>query len=338
MEALRTFFAQTWVRRISFFLLVVVLLYSLRHMLNLLLLLFLVTFVMGRLQGFITKQLNRLVPVSPTVIVIILYALLVAGLVTGISNYVPKLIRQVSDVIDSITLFLATPNDNQVIQWLIDALHKGDVKYEDYLGNVIDYIAKLGKWLEIILFVIFLSFFYLLQRKKTIAFTEKFRTSKISWLYKEFEYFGRKFTSSFGKVIEVQLLIALFNTVLTVIGLWIMGFPYLFALTIMVFLLSLIPVAGVVISFIPIGIIGFQIGGITLVIWTVVMILAIHALETYFLNPRLYAHKTKIPMFYTFMVLIFSQHYLGIWGLIIGIPIFMFFLDLFEVEQSDAKI
>ncbi|MFB5675165.1 AI-2E family transporter [Paenibacillus terreus] len=338
MEALRTFFAQTWVRRISFFLLVVVLLYSLRHMLNLLLLLFLVTFVMGRLQGFITKQLNRLFPVSPTVVVIILYALLVAGLVTGISNYVPKLIRQVSDVINSITLFLATPNDNQVIQWLIDALHKGDVKYEDYLGNVIDYLAKLGKWLEIILFVIFLSFFYLLQRKKTIAFTEKFRTSKISWLYKEFEYFGRKFTSSFGKVIEVQLLIALFNTVLTMIGLWIMGFPYLFALTIMVFLLSLIPVAGVVISFIPIGIIGFQIGGITLVIWTVVMILAIHALETYFLNPRLYAHKTKIPMFYTFMVLIFSQHYLGIWGLIIGIPIFMFFLDLFEVEQSDAKI
>ncbi|MFM9277592.1 AI-2E family transporter [Paenibacillus jiagnxiensis] len=338
MEALRTFFAQTWVRRISFFLLVVVLLYSLRHMLNLLLLLFLVTFVMGRLQGFITKQLNRLFPVSPTVVVIILYALLVAGLVIGISNYVPKLIRQVSDVINSITLFLATPNDNQVIQWLIDALHKGDVKYEDYLGNVIDYIAKLGKWLEIILFVIFLSFFYLLQRKKTIAFTEKFRTSKISWLYKEFEYFGRKFTSSFGKVIEVQLLIALFNTVLTMIGLWIMGFPYLFALTIMVFLLSLIPVAGVVISFIPIGIIGFQIGGITLVIWTVVMILAIHALETYFLNPRLYAHKTKIPMFYTFMVLIFSQHYLGIWGLIIGIPIFMFFLDLFEVEQSDSKI
>jgi predicted PurR-regulated permease PerM len=338
MEALRTFFAQTWVRRISFLLLVVVLLYSLRHMLNLLLLLFLVTFVMGRLQGYITKQLNRLFPVSPTVVIIILYSLLVAGLVIGISNYVPKLIRQVSDVIDSISLFLATPNDNQVIQWLIDALHKGDVKYEDYLGNVIDYIAKLGKWLEIILFVIFLSFFYLLQRKKTIAFTEKFSTSKIGWLYKEFEYFGRKFTSSFGKVIEVQLLIALFNTVLTMIGLWIMGFPYLFALTIMVFLLSLIPVAGVVISFIPIGIIGFQIGGVTLVIWTVVMILAIHALETYFLNPRLYAHKTKIPMFYTFMVLIFSQHYLGIWGLIIGIPIFMFFLDLFEVEQSDAKI
>lgn len=335
MEALRAFFTQSWVRRILFILLVIVLLYSLSNMLNLLLLLFLVTFVMGRLQGYITKQLNRLFPVSPTVVVIILYCLLIAGLVFGVSNYVPKLIFQISDVIRSISRFLTMSHDNQIVQWIVDALEKGDVQYQNYLGNIIDYLAKLGKWLEIILFVIFLSFFYLLQQHKTAAFTKKFSTSKIGWIYKEFEYLGKKFTSSFGKVIEVQLLIAVFNTVLTIIGLWIMGFPYLFALTIMVFLLSLIPVAGVVLSFIPIGIIGIQIGGVTLVIWAIAMILVIHALETYFLNPRLYAHKTKIPMFYTFMVLIFSQHYLGIWGLLIGIPIFMFFLDLCEVDQSE---
>jgi len=337
MEALRTFFAQTGVRRILFLLLVVLLLFSLRHMLNLLLLLFLVTFVMGRLQSLVTKGLNRLFPVSSTVVVVLLYVLIAGGLVYGISNYVPKIISQVSDLILSIERFLTTPNSNEVVQKMIDALEKGDVDYQAYLGSAILYIGKLGKWLEIILIVLILSFFYLLQRGKIVKFTEKFRTSKISWVYSEFEYFSRKFTSSFGKVIEVQLLIAVFNTAFTMIGLWIMGFPYLFALTIMVFLLSLIPVAGVVISFIPIGIIGYQVGGFSLVLWTVVMILAIHAVETYFLNPRLYAHKTKLPMFYTFIILIFSQHYMGIWGLIIGIPIFMFLLDLLEVDQSETK-
>ncbi|MEK3786853.1 AI-2E family transporter [Paenibacillus sp. FSL K6-1230] len=337
METLRVFFANAVVRRILFLLLVVLLLVSLRHMLSLLLLLFLVTFVMGRLQELVTRKLSRLFPVSPVLVIIFLYLLLVGGLLYGIFNYMPKLVTQLIAVIGSISHFLDTPHNNEIIRYLISLLEKGDINYQAYLGNAIAYITTLGKWLQIILIVIILSFFYLLQRKTIIQFTEKFRTSKISWAYKEFAYFGQRFTSSFGKVIEVQLMIALFNTVFTMIGLWLFGYPYLFALTIMVFLLSLIPVAGVIISLIPISIIGFQVGGFMLVVWTFVMIMAVHALETYFLNPRLYAHKTKLPMFYTFLILIFSEHYLGIWGLIIGIPIFMFLLDILEVEQGPKK-
>ncbi|NIK77832.1 putative PurR-regulated permease PerM [Paenibacillus castaneae] len=333
MEGLRTFFAHAVVRRILFLLLVVLLLYSLRDMLNLLLLLFLVTFVMGRLQGFVVKKINRFFPISPVLVTVCLYVLLVSTLVFGMANYLPKIVSQIVDMINNINRFLTSSQNDEVVGKLVDALEKVD--YQKYLGNAVEYIMKLGKWLEIILFVILLSFFYLLQRTKIVKFTEQFRESKIGWAYKEFHYFGGKFASSFGKVVEVQLLIAVFNTVLTMIGLWIMGFPYLVAITTMVFLLSLIPVAGVIISFIPIGIIGYQVGGFSLVLWAIVMILVIHSLETYFLNPRLYAHKTKLPMFYTFFILIFSQHFMGIWGLIIGIPIFMFLLDVLEVRESD---
>jgi len=334
MEALRTFFAHPIVRRVSFLLLFILLLYSLRHMLNLLLLLFIVTFVMGRLQAFITRQINRIFPISPTVVTVSLYLLLIAVLVFALFNYVPKIINQAVDLINNIIRFLSTNQNDEVVRNIESALEKID--YKSYLGKAVNYIMKLGKWLEIILFVILLSFLYLLQRNKIVQFTEKFSTSKISWVYNEFKYYGQKFNSSFGKVIEVQLLIAVFNTALTMIGLWILGFPYLFALTITVFLLSFIPVAGVIVSFIPIGIIGYQLGD-SMVLWAIIMILIIHALETYFLNPRLYAHKTKLPMFYTFIVLIFAQHYLGIWGLIIGIPIFTFLLDVLDVERSDKK-
>ncbi|WP_058304269.1 AI-2E family transporter [Gorillibacterium timonense] len=331
MEAIQKFFAHPIVKRITFVLLACLLLYSVRHLLNLLLLLFVVTFVMGRLQNFVVRKLNRFFPVSNTLVTVLLYILLVAGLLSAIFNYVPRIVGQVADLINNITRFLDNSQNDETLQKLNTLLEK--INYEAYLGNVVTYIKLLGKWLEIILMVIILSFFYLLQKHSISAFTEKFRTSKISWLYGEFEYYGRKFVASFGKVIEVQLLIAVFNTILTMIGLILLGFPYLVALSALVFLLSLIPVAGVVISFIPIGIIGYQIGGYPTVIWAVVMILVIHALETYFLNPRLYAHKTKLPMFYTFIVLIISQHYMGIWGLIIGIPIFMFLLDLLDVNQ-----
>lgn len=335
MDFLREFFTNRLVRRMMFLLLVCLLLYSLRGMLNFLLLLFLVTFVMGRLEGFITRKVSKLFPVAPIVINTLLYAVIIFGLVYGSINYIPKLINQVTDIYFAMIKFLNTPQTDEMAALVSSMLSK--LELEQYGGHALNYILKVGKWAEVIILVIVLSYFYLIQKHTVNHFTEKLGKSKISWAYNEFKYFGQKFTSSFGKVIEVQLMIAFVNTVLTIIGLWIMGFPYLFALMITVFLLSLIPVVGVVISFIPISIIGYQIGGTTTVIWAIVMILLIHAVETYFLNPKMYAHKTKLPMFYTFIVLIFSQHFMGIWGLIIGIPIFMFLLDIIEVDQTATK-
>nr|WP_279590346.1 AI-2E family transporter [Paenibacillus lupini] len=311
------------------------LLYSLRDMLNLLLLLFMVTFVMIRLQSFITKQIRRVIPISPVVVTTVLYVALIIGLVYGLVNYVPKLINEIVDIVNNVQKFLGSSQNDQIAQVVADTLDK--IEYKTFLNSALTYAKTIGSWLEIILLVILLSYFFQLERRKIVEFTEKFSNSTIGWLYMEFRYFGGKFIASFGKVLEVQLMIAVINTVLTIAGLWIMGFPYLFALTIMVFMLSLVPVAGVVVSFIPIAIIGYQIGGNTTVIWVIVLVLVIHALETYFLNPRLYANKTNLPMFYSFFILILSEHYMGIWGLLIGIPIFMFMLDVLKVEQVSSS-
>ncbi|SIG07879.1 Domain of uncharacterised function DUF20 [Mycobacteroides abscessus subsp. abscessus] len=47
--------------------------------------------------------------------------------------------------------------------------------------------------------------------------------------------------------------------------------------------------------------------------------------------------KTELPVFYTFIVLIFSEHFFGIWGLIVGIPVFMFLLDILGVKEIAPK-
>ena len=335
MGIIRELLASPVVRKITICLIILFAVYCLKDMLNLILLLFLVTFVMNSLTGFLTKRINRLFPIHPNVVTSLLYIVIIAAMVIGISKYVPKIISQVTDLINNIIKFLDTNKDDKVAQQLTEAIN--NIDYQHYGKEALNYISKLSEWLEIILVVILLSFFFLLQKASIMRFTRKFKTSKISWLYEEMEYFGHKFISSFGKVIEVQLIIAIVNTILTMIGLWILGFPYLVILTILVFLLSLIPVAGVAISFIPISLIAFQTGGWMLVIWAVVMILVIHAVEAYVLNPRLMAHKTKLPMFYTFVILVFSQHYFGIWGLILGIPIFMFLLDILDVKTEDEK-
>jgi predicted PurR-regulated permease PerM len=106
----------------------------------------------------------------------------------------------------------------------------------------------------------------------------------------------------------------------------------------MIFLLSLIPVVGFVISLIPLCIIGYNTGGLIMTIYILALIAVLHVMEGYFLNPKLMSSKMNLPMFYTFIVLLFSEHYIGVWGLILGIPIFVFFLDILEISRDKPGV
>ncbi len=196
-------------------------------------------------------------------------------------------------------------------------------------------ITNIGKIIMQILISLILSLFILLEKNRIIEFTAKFKDSKIGPLYDELHYFSRIFIRSFGKVIEAQFIIAAVNCVLSVIALSIMGFPHLIALGIMLFILGLVPVAGVIISLIPLSIIAYSIGGLMYIVYILVIVMVLHAIEAYFLNPKLMSAKTDLPIFYTFMVILFSEHFLGVWGLIIGIPLFMFLLDILGVTSSE---
>jgi predicted PurR-regulated permease PerM len=97
----------------------------------------------------------------------------------------------------------------------------------------------------------------------------------------------------------------------------------------------MIPVAGVFISLIPLSIIAYNKGGITDIVIMLVMIAVLHALETYVLNPKFIQAKTNLPAFYVFVILIISEHLIGPWGLIIGIPLFIFFVDLIQNDPNE---
>jgi predicted PurR-regulated permease PerM len=164
-------------------------------------------------------------------------------------------------------------------------------------------------------------------------FGRQFLTSKYGWLFDDVRYYGQKFINTFGVVIEAQLMIAVVNTILTTITLIVMKMPGVIALAAMVFILSLIPVAGVIISLIPLSFVAYSVDGFKYVVYIIIMVIVIHMIETYFLNPQFMSSMTHLPIFFTFVVLIVSEELLGAWGLIIGIPIFVFFLDILGVHQ-----
>ncbi|NEW07686.1 AI-2E family transporter [Paenibacillus sp. SYP-B3998] len=333
MEYIKSILSSLTFRRFFILFLICGLLISLKSMLNLMLLTFLITYIMNSLQSYVTKKLNRFIKINYRVVVITIYLLLIISFVTGISNLLPKIVDQVKAVSNELINLYNSPEDNSLPDSINSALDSLDL--QSYAQQGLGYLLKLGDWGKTFFLSLLLSLFFLLEKDRIVRFTSKFKGSKIAWFYNEVEYFGKKFVVSFGKVIEAQILIAISNTILTTIGLWALGFPYLFALSITIFVLSLIPVVGVIISMIPLSLIGLQIGGVIMIVYVGIMIIVIHLIESYFLNPRFMSSKTKLPMFYSFVILIFSEHYLGIWGLIIGVPIFVFLLDILDVNKAD---
>lgn len=319
--------------------LLVLILYGMKSMFNLILITFILTYLMDRFQKFISRKLEHFLPINRKIIIAFLYTALISGIVITLYKYVPILMVQITQLVYQFNVFVRNPPDNEVIRYLVSAIDH--VELSKYVNQGVDIIynslANVWKVSLQILLSLILSLFFLLEKSRIVMFTAKFKESKLAVFYNEIEYFGRKFARSFGKVIEAQFLIAIVNCVLSTIALWILGFPQLLGLALMIFLLGLIPVAGVIISLFPLCIIAYNTGGMVYILYVLIIVAVIHAIESYFLNPKFMSEKTNLPIFYTFMILIFSEHFLGVWGLIIGIPIFMFLLDVLEVISDEKE-
>jgi predicted PurR-regulated permease PerM len=319
-------------KRISIFVLLALVLYGLKDMINLILFTFIFTFLMDRLVIF----LNRKIPLNRKILVVASYTTIVGFLSYALVKYLPMIIGEITALIKQITAFYTKKHDNIILNYLVSRLE--EIQISSYLERgftfLITYFTDISTFSLQILIALLMSLFFLLEKPRLIEFTKKFKTSKVASIYAEIEFFSIKFVGTFGKVIEAQLIIAVVNCILTTIALWIFGFPQLGGLSIMIFFLGLIPVAGVIISLIPLVIIGYSIGGLMTVLYVFIAIMIIHAIEAYILNPNLMSSKTNLPVFYTFLVLIFSEHFFGVWGLIIGIPVFVFLLDVLEVTDQ----
>ena len=65
-------------------------------------------------------------------------------------------------------------------------------------------------------------------------------------------------------------------------------------------------------------------------IWVLVMIGIVHAVEAYYLNPKIVSSYVHFPVFVTFLILMVSEHYFGLIGLLIGVPLFSILIGLIE--------
>jgi predicted PurR-regulated permease PerM len=182
------------------------------------------------------------------------------------------------------------------------------------------------------LLALLFSYLILIDLNRIKSGISRLRTSRVGDFYEEAAPPIARFGILLGRAVEAQAAIAVVNTVLTMVGLLLLGIPLVAMLSVMVFVCSFVPVLGVLISTTPIVLVALNAGGPALSLAAIGLVIVIHAIEAYLLNPLIYGRHLKLNPVLTLIILYVGYHAFGLWGMLLGVPVARYFIhDVFGV-------
>lgn len=225
-----------------------------------------------------------------------------------------------------------TRRDQLYLNALVDELFQ---QVRDYAPAVVN---MLYSGTATILLALLFSFLILNDRGNLRRGIARLKNSRVGDFYEEAAEPIVRFGVLLGVAIKAQATIAVVNTVLTLIGLLLLGIPLVAMLTVIVFVCSFIPVLGVFISTTPIVLVALNAGGPMLSLTAVAMVVFIHVIEAYLLNPIIYSRHLKLNPVFTLIIVYVGYHAFGIWGMLLGVPVTRYFIhDVLGVPFRDQE-
>lgn len=323
----------------------VVVVLTIWYMMDIVFITFILVYLFYNLLSGVQKKLFSKLPfnVPNGLVLALLYIVFIGILVILGSEVVPKAAVWVTAFTEQIINFDIEAFKSALSPRLAEAINNFDLDSGfNYLVTLLitklgEFSARIGSLTFSLIVSMLLSFVIVVEKDDIVEFGKRVEDSKISFIYNYFMIFGGNFCKTFGKVMKVQLIIALVNSALSMIGLKFIGFEAIVPFGVMIFVLGLIPVAGVIISLFPLCIMAFNIGGIIKIVEVCIMVCVLHAIEAYILNPKLMSAKTRLPVCFVFIILLVGEHYMGVWGLIMGLPIFIFIMSMFDVDYAIVR-
>ena len=206
-------------------------------------------------------------------------------------------------------------------------------RVRDYAPAVINMLYRATATM---LLALLFSYLVLIDLNRIKRGIRRLRSSRVGDFYDEAAQPIARFGILVGRAIEAQASIAFVNTVLTLIGMLLLGIPLVAMLSVIVFVCSFIPVLGVFISTVPIVLVALNAGGLGLSAAAIGMVVVIHAIEAYLLNPMIYGRHLKLNPVLTLIILYVGYHAFGLWGMLLGVPVARYFIhDVLGVPFRD---
>ncbi|MFU2208593.1 AI-2E family transporter [Solidesulfovibrio sp. C21] len=269
----------------------------------------------------------------------VVYIVFVTVVLTIVSSVLPKLgsestsfLKKLPDTLETLRGHL----DNWA--WLAPDMAAPIAKVKDYLSLealvgvkaqtlftiAVNSFNQISTYVSTFLLGTLFSFLIMLDFPNLRAKTISLRDSRLRDIYDVTARSVVRFAVVVGMGFRAQMLIAAVNTILTAIGMHFLGIEPVMLLSTVVFFCGLIPVLGTFISSAPIVLVAVNTTGPHHALWAIVMIIIVHTIETYILNPRIVAAMFKISPLVTLMILYVGHKLFGLWGMVLGVPVSVF--------------
>ena len=234
---------------------------------------------------------------------------------------VDKTIRTYSRVEENFPDKLAELRENPLIarvQEHIGGTEKIIDGVKHYAGDALSAATAIGHFFVYVLIAFILALVFVLEEDEIHEFWAKVDSRSLGgtlgrWL--------GHVSDATVVTVQLQLIVAAFNTVTTLPVLLILGVPHVGPLILLVFLSAFVPVIGNVVSGVVLSLFSYQAKGWVGVGIFVALTFILHKVESYYLSPRLTARHVKIPGFLLIVSLLACEHVFGLKGLFLSFPI-----------------
>ncbi len=314
---MRLFFTDRNIRRVLVLGLFLGLLYGFRHLAVLLVFFVLFERSLGTGARLLRDRLR-----VPLMLGVVLQILLVLGAVavlvyvgwTRIIPAVPQIRADVEGQFLHLKSWMHTRGFDQMESLQTENLIE---KAQHYAGSVVGFLGSVGKSAVYVLMGLILAVVFLAEGEKLEAWRETMDEDSVPRiLLRYFSYL----CDAISITAQLQVIVAVVNTLITLPVLLVMGLPSVPALMAFLFSMGLIPVVGGVVSGVVMGTIAYVHEGIAGVAVFFVSTFLLHKIESYYLSPRLTARHVNLPGFVIITSLVLFEHAFGLVGLFLSFP------------------
>jgi len=190
------------------------------------------------------------------------------------------------------------------------------------VGTIVSASRGLASWISqgfvTTVVTLMIAGFILLDLEKIALF---FRNGVPPHHRKIYEDLLQRLDRGLSGVVRGQLIICLINGILSAIGFFILVPEYAVVLAVFATVMTLIPIFGTIISTVPACILALSAHGWTTAAAVLGWILGIHFIEANILNPKIMGASARISPVVVVFALIAGEHFFGLTGALLAVPI-----------------
>ena len=259
--------------------------------------------------------------------------------IVGLANNIPQYVNDASHVITEISekFNLESKYMNMIVEKWNELLNYIITLLTNLIPVIGNFIMTLGSSILNVIIGIIVSIYILIDKEKFIALSRKVTFSIFSAeRSKRIVELAQRSNETFGKFLSGKILDSLIIGILTFIILTIFKMPYILLISVVIGITNIIPFFGPFFGAIPSAIIILCVSPIK-ALWFIGIILVIQQIDGNIIGPKILGDSIGISAFWILFSLLIFAKFLGLIGMIIGVPIFAIIYSIIK-ENVERKL